>query len=1131
MKKLLKTILYDLLFILIIISIFFFFVSYFNIENYITNNYLNLFFKEYGIKTNQKNINYVFPFKLEFNNVLIGTNSIIKKAGVSISPISLLSGDNIKFYNIDVDSAILYKNDFNFLIVKNNGKKRKIKIDVSNINIKDSYIIIKNRKNNFKIENMEASLNTEKNKTFFEINNSKFEYKNREFGIDKGLVEKNNNNYKLNLFYGDNILNYKIDGKINEDKLNLQLVSNSFPLKFINRNFMGKLAGRGVITGDIRSPVFKGNINTKNVQYKNIKVNNSRYNVTFSPEYADVKNINLLWKNGILEGNLYFDFRRQKNFKGDFIFKNINITELIEGIDYKSSLNGNLRIDGYGNNWENFKGSVSLQNLNGKLSNERIKNGKLNFNKEKSLYEIKKAYAEVGKGKVEFDGYYLNKSYSLKLNLDKINLGKIYNKKEISGTMDFKGIIDKSKKEGLSFIGYLKGEDISYQNYFKIDHFTSHVSYENQIKANFLFSKMKLFNSDFFKSGKIKINYDYEKGIFHSYDTEFYINEENKITFNFKAEKNEKYWVVNKFNNKFSIKNDKYLFLIDKIKTNRDLFKMDNFVIKGDDDNFNLNLETGYSFKKLKFDIKSDLKLDNFANYFSFINDLQGDLSFEMFYDSISSENIESKIKVSIPKLQANTFQLNTVEYNNLYINAEYTDNKGYKLDNTSFFVDNVKNSIKGMINFDINDKYLKLEESTVNIFFNKMYSSFLVNPFTDSVSVVSGYFKGPFKLKYKDTLLIDADVEVFDTDLAVYQFGNLYLSKVHGDASLQNNKLTIDKFIGFSENNRKVEFYGYLLDIFSNNTQKFTISFDKVYFPEFSYYSGLVDGKINLIRKNKISKIEGELFLPNGVVNESVDRLLKAGGSGYPVDKSLNLHITSDKGLWLKNENADIEFEADMYYRNDHGSDKIYLGGSLEAIKGNLNYLTVPFKIQKGVINFPNTEGGDITVDILAKSSVFYEGENTIFLSIVGNADSPDVNLYSDNPNLNQNDIVSLLLFNYTYDELQNENFIGEKAGELATHFLQKEITQPIKSSIDLDILNVRGNLLTEEDRYLDVEIGKYLQEDFYMLYKDEYIKSERRSLNLIYYFNNNISIESGAVEKEGDLKYNIDLKFKYKY
>src|SRR6056297_3127289 len=143
MKKLLKTILYDLLFIVIIISIFFFFLSFFNIENYIINNYLNLFFKEYGIKTNQKNINYVFPFKLEFNNLLIGNNSIIKKAGISISPISLVSGGNIKFYNIDVDGAILYKEDFYFILPNNDGGKRKIKVDVSNFNINDSYIIMK----------------------------------------------------------------------------------------------------------------------------------------------------------------------------------------------------------------------------------------------------------------------------------------------------------------------------------------------------------------------------------------------------------------------------------------------------------------------------------------------------------------------------------------------------------------------------------------------------------------------------------------------------------------------------------------------------------------------------------------------------------------------------------------------------------------------------------------------------------------------------------------------------------------------------------------------------------------------------------------------------------------------------
>ncbi len=1129
MKKIFRTICIEIFISILIFFTIVFFISYMNLDDYITNNYLSLVLKNYDIKIDKNNINLKFPLTLEFKNVNVGSKSSIKESSIVVSPLTFFNKNKVNILDLKLEKAIIYRKDLLDLLNSQNPSSSSLNYKINNIDLRNFYLI-HDSDVYIKFKNSDMFLEKDFNNTLLEIRESIISYRENTFNVSDSSIEKKGGNIDININSAINESNFKLTGSILNDEININVILRKFNLNKISSNSEGIVSISGQIFGNNLSPKFSGTMSLKNGSYKNVLINDGKYDVFLSKELLKVNNLNVVWKNGILEGNLSYLFSEKNRLKGNFKFQNINISELLKDTEYSSSLNGKVNFSGVGTKWRNFVGDISLKDLKGTLNNERIKNGNARLHKDHSSYKVQNVELDVGDGSVKFNGNYYNGSYNYNLNLKKVKIGNLILENELNGIIDFEGNVKKNKNR-LFFDGNINADNLSYKNSIKIDNIEAKIEYKDLLNLDLNFNKLNYKKTNIFDNGKIKLSYSPKSEKIKTEGTELYITDKNKINLNFIANKAKNKWKVENFSDSLSIYNTEYEMSIDKLLFNKKSLNLEKFKIENGDSYIVFNANTYYDLLKTNLSVESNLDLSILKKYFKAFNELQGQANFNFDYQSIGKDNNVSKFNLTIPKLTINTSQLENVHYNNIELNGSMKDNN-YQIINSSFYVDEVKNSIAGDINLNITKKSINIKKCNIKILFNKMYSSYLVNPFIGDVAVIDGYFKGPFKIDYENSLNVNADVEVFDTNLIVYSFGNLYVNEINGDASITDNYLKVDEFVGKTENNKLVKFYGYHSNVLKMSDYKWTVDINKAYMPSLWYFSGWLDGKIYLEGNENRSSIKGNLNIDEGVVDANFKELIGTGQGGtYDFNKALNVSFNSDNDLWVKNENANIEFESDLSYKNEYGSNKLYFTGTLEAIKGNIRYLTVQFDIKKCIVSFPNSPDEIPKIELLAQTYVFHNGKKLINLSLNGDINSPNVELTSDDPSLSQNDIVSLLLFNYTSEELVQRNLFDRKAGEIATHLLQKGILKPIKAKSTLDILNVRGNLLSEEERYLDIEVGKYINEDFYILYRDEYMKTERRTLNFIFYLNDNLSLESGAIEEEGDLKYNIDLRFRFKY
>ncbi|TYB31789.1 MAG: hypothetical protein FXF47_02645 [Candidatus Mcinerneyibacterium aminivorans] len=1128
MKKILRTIFVEIFISILIFLTIIFFITYMNIDDYLTDNYLSLILKKYNVKIDKNNIDIRFPFKLELSNISIGGESTIKEASVIVSPLSFFYRNKINIIKLDVHQAIIYKNDILNLFENKKDGTNSLNFKISSLNCNDLYFVY-NKDFYVKFEKSNFQLEKEYKTTVLEINHSNLSYRNNKLKIYDSIIKKENKNITINVTSDLNQSVLNLNGRIKDKNLNIDLNLKNYNLNNLSNKAGGEVSIYGKIMGDLSAPKFSGFMSLLNGNYKNIIVNDGNYNLFLSSNMVKVSDLNVQWKDGNLSGNLNYFYKGENKLEGNFNFHNINISELFKNMEYTSSLDGEMNFSGRGTNWSNFVGSINLKNLNGMLNQEQIKNGKAKLEKKQDYYKINEANMDIGRGTLDLKGYYFNNSYDFELKLQNIKIDKLAKRDDIEGIVNFDGEVQK-KNKNIKFNGKLETNDLKFKDKIKIANTSSELSYKDNLNIKFKFKDLTYENSGIFEKGELRLVYDPNKKRLRTSESNLYIENENKISFNLEAFKEGNDWIFDNIKNKISLYGDDYFFTVDTLRFNKKKLSLKDLKIKSNDSFFVLNLETYYSLLKTDLDIKSNINLSIIKKYFETFDELRGNADLNFTYKTIDNQNKQSRLQLNIPSLTVNTDQLENVHYSDIQLAGKLRKNS-FILENSHFYVDRVKNMIKGDMDFNIDKYKFKLENFNIQVVLNKMYSSYLVNPLLDNLGVIDGYFKGPLNITYNDEIKINGNLEVFDTNLIVYSFGNLYVNDISGTASIKNNYLKIDKLTGKSENNNNIELFGYYSDIRRVSDYKITLKLNKIYVPKLWYFDGWLVGNIFFEGDENRSSISGNLKINKGLIDAGFKELIGTGQGSYDLNKSLNLHFVSDNDLWIKNDIANIEFESDIYYKNDFESNKIYMAGQLEAIKGNIQYLTVQFNIKRCIINFPNSPEDTPQIDLLAETYVFHNGKKTINLYLNGDINSPNVELTSDDPNLSQNDIVSLLLFNYTSEEIEQRNILDRKAGEIATHFLQKGLLQPIKSSSALDILNVRGNLLSDEERYLDIEVGKYINEDFYILYRDEYMKTERRTLNFIFYLNDNLSLESGAIEEEGDLKYNIDLRLRFKY
>ncbi|MCX7785327.1 MAG: translocation/assembly module TamB [candidate division WOR-3 bacterium] len=526
------------------------------------------------------------------------------------------------------------------------------------------------------------------------------------------------------------------------------------------------------------------------------------------------------------------------------------------------------------------------------------------------------------------------------------------------------------------------------------------------------------------------------------------------------------------------------------------------------------------------------------------------------YYIVLSGKDL--KIPISLFAKQEN-FKLKTLNskfHNNIsvielkYLKGTATfDDFGFQLKQLTFVYAQDTSTITGKINFASNNSsdygidlnivfrdpgawiffFLK---TVLNVQYAKIYGQ----------GKITGTFNHP---------VLSGEVKVFDARLLINSTQTL-CHKVNAKLIFHNQKVFLDNLKGYTSNGI-IQAHGFteLFNFTRLETLSCQIEFQDIPIRPHKDIMGIASGKVFIDYKPMANQSSNPLSLSGAVVikeglltNEFAEPT--SISSSQQLDINLNLTISAERGIWLRNRLCDIELSANLNIFSQTSINVIIptqltqptrsvivYSGQLRAIQGIFYYLDHPLKITKGVINFDNISelnpSLDINAEVLTRPIEISSGLKErvkIILSLTGRFKEPIFTLSSDPAVLTENDIISYLNFNVTWQEMTSQEFkdaFSTALSEKLFGYFERELTKRIRNLTLLDYLSIESGLLSKTGA--KITVGKYIGSRLYFTYEYNISGTSNDIFRLEYYI-----AKSHQIIGERDVNNRYNLKYQYK-
>jgi len=199
----------------------------------------------------------------------------------------------------------------------------------------------------------------------------------------------------------------------------------------------------------------------------------------------------------------------------------------------------------------------------------------------------------------------------------------------------------------------------------------------------------------------------------------------------------------------------------------------------------------------------------------------------------------------------------------------------------------------------------------------------------------------------------------------------------------------------------------------------------------------------------------------------------------------SMNVHITAEQPIRFKTKELDLNLVPDLTLWKEP-TDPIQILGMITIPSGTAESAGKSFDIKHSEIYF----GGDLPLNPYLNITIGHEVDyNKILIYVTHTLDSP-IFLFSSDPVMSQNDIMSYLLFGGPANSLSGGDSSTSTVRADATNFmlgagLKGLINGATKLQID------RMNILTTAEGGMGFEVGARLNKDLRVLYKNDTVSS----------------------------------------
>ena len=203
------------------------------------------------------------------------------------------------------------------------------------------------------------------------------------------------------------------------------------------------------------------------------------------------------------------------------------------------------------------------------------------------------------------------------------------------------------------------------------------------------------------------------------------------------------------------------------------------------------------------------------------------------------------------------------------------------------------------------------------------------------------------------------------------------------------------------------------------------------------------------------------------------VENSLQENG-GYGLN--FNILVSARQPLEVENNLAEISISPDMRIRGD--ARRPVVEGRAQVESGALYFSGRTFEVTKGVIDFPNPYELQPELDVKGESEI---RDWTINLRLYGPLDAMQIELTSD-PEAEQGDILSLLIFGRTSSELMNDSGQTLAPKQLLADFVENKMGGKVRDATGLDEFSVDYSDETTES--VEVTVGKKLADRLSLQY-----------------------------------------------
>jgi autotransporter translocation and assembly factor TamB len=245
-----------------------------------------------------------------------------------------------------------------------------------------------------------------------------------------------------------------------------------------------------------------------------------------------------------------------------------------------------------------------------------------------------------------------------------------------------------------------------------------------------------------------------------------------------------------------------------------------------------------------------------------------------------------------------------------------------------------------------------------------------------------------------------------------------------------------------------------------------------------------------------------------------------------------LDLRVHAPDRVYIDNNLAQIELRADLRLRGEARQPS--MTGSLRLLSGELVLRGNTFTVLAGTIDFRDRFKLNPVLDMTAEAEID-SGEDvyTITMRVTGTGEEPRVEFSADDPNLSQNDVISLVAFGKTMAQLQRSAG-GTAAADVLAFVPTGSTEENVRELIGVDRFEVGASQASDSNAIEPmVTIGKNLGERLRGFVTTTFGVEQRRIVQLEYRWSRRVSVV-GSWESETESQagaFGGDVRFRYEF